>query len=148
MEAYMWIVWLVIFVGALIIEGMSSELVSVWFAAGSLIALIVSFIPEVAWWIQLIIFAVISVASLVCLRPIIHKALKRTVVSSNVDELIHKKGRMTKGCDEFNHGEVKIGGVLWTAYASDEKTPIDAGAVVEVLAIEGNKLVVKEIKSN
>lgn len=148
MEAYMWIVWLVIFVGALIIEGMSSELVSVWFAAGSLIALIVSFIPEVAWWIQLIIFAVISVASLVCLRPIIHKALKRTVVSSNVDELIHKKGRMTKGCDEFNHGEVKIGGVLWTAYASDEKIPICAGAVVEVLAIEGNKLVVKEVKNS
>ena len=148
MEAYMWIVWLVIFVGALIIEGMSSELVSVWFAAGSLIALIVSFIPEVAWWIQLIIFAVISVASLVCLRPIIHKALKRTVVSSNVDELIHKKGRMTKGCDEFNHGEVKIGGVLWTAYASDEKVPISAGAVVEVLAIEGNKLVVKEVKNS
>ena len=96
----------------------------------------------------LVIFAVISVASLVCLRPIIHRAHKRTVVSSNVDELIHKKGRMTKGCDEFNHGEVKIGGVLWTAYASDEKTPIDAGAVVEVLAIEGNKLVVKEIKNN
>jgi len=147
MEAYMWIVWLVIFVAALMIEGMSSELVSVWFAAGSLVALIVSFIPEVAWWIQLIIFAVISVASLVCLRPIIHKALKRTVVSSNVDELIHKKGKMTKGCDEFNHGEVKIGGVLWTAYASDEKVPIAAGAVVEVLAIDGNKLVVKEVKN-
>ena len=148
MEAYMWVVWLAVFVGALIIEGMSSELVSIWFAAGSIVALIVSFIPEVAWWIQLIIFAVISVASLVCLRPIIHKALKRTVVSSNVDELIHKKGRMTKGCDEFNHGEVKVGGVLWTAYASDEKTPITAGAVVEVLAIEGNKLVVKEVKNS
>ncbi|MCR5309503.1 MAG: NfeD family protein [Bacilli bacterium] len=147
MEAYMWVVWLVVFVGALIIEGMGSELVSIWFAAGSIVALIVSFIPEVAWWIQLIIFAVISVASLVCLRPIIHKALKRTVVSSNVDELIHKKGRMTKGCDEFNHGEVKIGGVLWTAYASDEKTPISEGATVEVLAIEGNKLVVKEVKN-
>ena len=148
MEAYMWVVWLAVFVGALIIEGMSSELVSIWFAAGSIVALIVSFIPEVAWWIQLIIFAVISVASLVSLRPIIHKALKRTVVSSNVDELIHKKGRMTKGCDEFNHGEVKVGGVLWSAYASYEKTPITAGAVVEVLAIEGNKLVVKEVKNN
>lgn len=148
MLEYMWVVWLVVFVLALMIETLSSELVSVWFAAGALIALIVSFIPQTTWWIQLVIFAVISVASLVCLRPIIHRALKRTVVSSNVDELIHKKGRMTKGCDEFNHGEVKIGGVLWTAYASDEKTPIDAGAVVEVLAIEGNKLVVKEIKNN
>ena len=147
MLEYMWIVWLVVFVVALLIETMSSELVSLWFAAGSLIALIVSLIPQTTWWIQLVIFAVISVASLVCFRPIIRRALKRTVVSSNVEELIHRKGMMTKGCDEFNHGEVKISGVFWTAYASDEKTPIKAGAVVEVLAIDGNKLVVKEVKN-
>ena len=147
MEAYMWVVWLTVFVITLIIEEASSELVSIWFSAGAIVALIVSFIPQVTWWIQLVIFAVISVASLVCLRPMIQRGLKRTVVSSNVDELIHKRGKMTKSCDEFNHGEVKIGGVFWTAYSTDEKTPINAGAVVEVLAIEGNKLVVKEVKN-
>ena len=147
MGEYMWIVWLVVFVLALMMETISSELISIWFAAGALVSLIVSFIPQTTWWIQLVIFAVISVASLICIRPIIHRALKRTVVSSNVDEMIHKKGKMTKACDEFNHGEVKVGGVLWTAYSTDEKTPIDAGDTVEVLAIEGNKLVVKEIKN-
>lgn len=146
MEEYMWAVWLGVFVLALIIEGFSPELVSIWFAAGALVSLIVSFIPGTSWWIELIIFAVISVATLLCLRPVIQKAFKRTTVSSNVDELIHKKGKMVKGCDEFNHGEVKIGGVLWTAYSTEEKKPINAGAVVEVLAIDGNKLVVREIK--
>lgn len=145
MEAYMWIVWLGIFVLALVIEAFGSELVSIWFAAGALISLIVSFIPGAAWWIELIIFSVVSVTTLLCLRPIIKRFMKRNIVHSNVDELIHKKGKMTKGCDELNHGEVKINGVTWTAYSNNEKTPIKEGALVEVLAIDGNKLVVKEI---
>ena len=146
MEAYMWIVWLAIFVLALIIEAFGSEIVSVWFAAGALVALIVSFIPGAAWWIELIVFLVISVTTLLCLRPLIRKLMKRNIVNSNVDEIIHKKGKMIKATDELNHGEVKINGVIWTAYSADEKTPIPEGAMVEVLAIEGNKLVVKEIK--
>ena len=146
MEAYMWIIWLGIFVLALIIEALGSELVSIWFASGALIALIVSFIPGAAWWIELIVFLVISVTTLLCLRPVIQKLMKRNIVNSNIDELIHKKGKMIKGCDELNHGEVKINGVIWTAYSNDEKTPILDGATVEVLAVEGNKLVVKEIK--
>lgn len=146
MEAYMWIVWLGIFVLALIIEAFGSELVSIWFAAGALVALIVSFIPGAAWWIELIVFLVISVTTLLCLRPLLKRFVMRNQVNSNVDELIHKKGKMTKACDELNHGEVKINGVLWTAYSSDEKTPIKEGSLVEVLAIDGNKLVVREIK--
>ena len=146
MEAYMWIVWLGIFVLALAIEALSPELVSIWFAAGAIVSLIVFFIPGAAWWIEVIIFIVISATTLLCLRPLIKKFMKRSIVNSNVDEMIHKKGKMIKGCDEYNHGEVKINGVIWTAQSSDEKTPIDAGALVEVLSIDGNKLVVKEIK--
>ncbi len=143
---YLWAIWLGVFVIALIIEGMSSELVSVWFAFGSLIALIVSLIPGVAWWVQLIVFTVVSVATLLALRPILMKFMNRHQVQSNVDSLIHKKGEMTKACDQFNHGEVKVSGVIWTAVSQDESTPISAGSVVEVAAIDGNKLIVKEIK--
>ena len=146
MEAYMWIVWLAIFVLALVIEALSPELVSIWFAAGAIVSLIVSFIPGAAWWIELIIFVVISATTIFCLRPIIKKFMKRNVVNSNVDEIIHKKGKMIKGCDELNHGEVKINGVIWTAQSSDESVSIEEGKLVEVLSIDGNKLIVKEIK--
>ena len=146
MENFMWIIWLGIFVLAIVIEALTADLVTIWFAFGGVIALVISFIPGVNWWIELIVFMVISVATLLCLRPIATKLLKRNIVSSNVDEMIHKKGKMIKGCDELNHGEVKINGVIWTAYSADEKTPIPEDAMVEVLAIEGNKLVVKEIK--
>jgi phage terminase large subunit-like protein len=73
---------------------------------------------------------VISVATLLCLRPIATKLLKRNIVSSNVDEMIHKKGKMIKGCDELNHGEVKINGVIWTAISSDEHQDIKEGTLV------------------
>ena len=42
-EEYMWIVWLVAVVVAVIVEAISAELISVWFAAGALFAMIVSF---------------------------------------------------------------------------------------------------------
>ncbi len=146
MDNFMWIIWLSIFVVALIVEAASAEIVSVWFALGSIIALVLSFIPGVEWWIQLIVFLVVSAATLLCLRPFISKLMKRNIINSNVDEIIHKKGKMVKGCDELNHGEVKINGVVWTAISSDEHQAISEGALVEVLAVDGNKLVVKEIK--
>ena len=145
MDAYMWIIWLSVFIIALIIEAMSPELVSLWFAAGAIVSLIISFIPNTTWWIELIIFLAISITTLLCVRPILRKFMKRNVVESNVDELIHKKGKMTKTADELNYGEVKINGVIWTAFSSDEKVVIKEGALVEVLAINGNKLVVKEV---
>ena len=146
MENFMWIIWLGIFVLAIIIEALTADLVTIWFAFGGVIALVISFIPGVNWWIELIVFMVISMATLLCLRPIATKLLKRNIVSSNVDEMIHKKGKMIKGCDELNHGEVKINGVIWTAISSDEHQDIKEGTLVEVLAVDGNKLVVKEIK--
>ena len=146
MENFMWIIWLGIFVLAIVIEALTADLVTIWFAFGGVIALVISFIPGVNWWIELIVFKVISVATLLCLRPIATKLLKRNIVSSNVDEMIHKKGKMIKGCDELNHGEVKINGVIWTAISSDEHQDIKEGTLVEVLAVDGNKLVVKEIK--
>ena len=145
MDAYMWIVWLGVFVIALIIESLSPELVSIWFAISSLVSLIISLIPGTAWWIELIVFVVISVTTLLFLRPIIKKFMKRNVVNSNVDEMIHKKGKMVKASDELNHGEVKINGVIWSAYNQDEKTPLKEGELVEVLGINGNKLIVRKI---
>ncbi len=142
----MWIIWLAIFVITIIIEAVTADLVTVWFALGGLVSLIISFIPGVAWWIELIVFFVISVAALLCLRPLATKLLKRNLVNSNVDEMIHKKGKMIKACDELNHGEVKINGVIWTAISADEHREIKEGSLVEVLAIDGNKLVVKEIQ--
>ena len=144
MEQYMWIVWLVVFVLAVIIEATTAELVSIFFAVGAAITLIISFIPGVTWWIELIVFVVVSGASLLGLRPLMHRFLAKEGRRTNIDEMIGKKGLMIKGCDELNYGEIKVNGVIWTAMNENEKEPINEKEVVTIVAVKGNKLVVRK----
>ena len=146
MFEYMWAIWLGVFVLALVVEALTSEIVSIWFAVGAVIATIVSLIPGVAWWVSLIVFIVISVATLLFVRPIVSRYLKRNEVKFNVDELIHKKGHLTKECNKDSYGEVKINGVVWTAISQNDEVVLPVGTYVEVLAITGNKLIVREYK--
>lgn len=146
MEAYLWIIWLSIFVLAIIIEAITSDLTSIWFAGGAMIALIISFIPGVAWWIQVIVFIVISTVMILGLRPVAKKLLKTNITNSNIDEMAGKKGIMLKGYDELNHGEVKINDVVWTAIGADESKAIPQGTKVVVVAVNGNKLIVRPVE--
>ncbi|MGM9873693.1 MAG: NfeD family protein [Bacilli bacterium] len=146
MEQYMWIIWLSIFVIALIIETLSSELVSVWFAFGSLIAIILSFIPNVDWWIELIVFMVLSLVSLLCLRPLANKFMKKNDIHSNIDEIIGAKGVVIKSANQLNYGEVKIKGIIWTMVPSMDTKNLEKDDIVSVVAVEGNKLIVKKVE--
>ena len=92
MEQYMWIVWLVAFVLFIIIEAIGTDLVTIWFAGGALIALIISFIPNVPWWVQLIVFFVISIVCLFAVRPLARKYMRGKIVKSNVESLVGRKG--------------------------------------------------------
>jgi membrane protein implicated in regulation of membrane protease activity len=145
MENWMWAIWLGAFVLALIIEAVGTDLVSIWFASGALVALIVSFIPNVPWWTQLIIFIVISVGTLCCFRPLVHKYLRRDLINSNIDEMKGKKGLLIEKIDLLHQGVCQINDVKWTAIAQNEKDKIPSGSTVEVLAVSGNKLIVKKV---
>ena len=140
----MWIIWLAVFVISIIAEAVTAELVSVFFCAGSMVALIVSFIPGVSWWIEIVLFVVISGASLLGLRPLMKKFLNKEKRATNVDEMIGKKGVMLKGCDERNPGEIKINGVIWTAVNLVDVEEIKENEKVIIVGIDGNKLIVKK----
>ena len=153
MEQYMWIVWLVLMLVMIFIEAMGPALVSIWFAAGALVALILSlfsFIPGVVipWWVQLIVFVVVSTITLLLMRPLSKRYFKRNIVNSNVDSLVGKRGLLEEEVKPFNPGVCKINDVLWTSVSVDSKQAIAKGSVVEVVAIQGNKLVVKKVEEN
>ena len=147
MEQYMWIIWLVLFVSMVIVEAAGPSLVSIWFAFGALIALLVSFIPGVAWWVELIVFVVVAGACLLLVRPLARKYLRGQIVKSNADSLIGKKGMLLEKIDAFHRGAVQIGDVKWTAVGIDENSKIEEGKVVEIIAISGNKLIVREVET-
>ena len=145
MAEYMWIVWLSVFVIALIIEASTTELVSVFFAFGALVALIISFIPGVEWWVQLVVFVVLSGVSLAALRPLVKKYFNKEKRNTNVDEMI---GKRTNVIDVNNDGypEVKVNGLIWRIEPVNEEEKLEVGQKIEVMAIKGNKLVVRKVE--
>ena len=141
-EEWMWAIWLGVFVIALIIEAIGTDLISIWFAFGAIVSLIISF-TSAPWWVEIIVFSVVSACSLLALRPLIHKWMRQNMVKTNVDEMINSKGVMKAKYDLLHHGEVQINGVIWTAIAQNEKDVLEVGDIVTVVGIVGNKLIVK-----
>ena len=146
MEQYLWILWLAIFVIAVIVEASGPSLVSIWFALGALITMIISFIPGVAWWIELIVFIVISMTTILALRPILKKYFRINKFNSNVDGLTGKEGFVLEEITFLTPGLVKIGDVKWNAIPAKKDEVIPVNSVVQVLTVEGNKLIVKKVE--
>ena len=150
-EQYMWIVWLALMIIMVIVECMGPALVSIWFAAGALVSLILSLfslIPGVTipWWVQVIVFVVVSAITLLALRPLSKRYLKRNIVNSNVDSLVGKRGLLEEEIKPFEPGVCKINDVSWTAISTNGKETIAVKSIVEVVAIQGNKLLVKKVE--
>lgn len=142
----MLIVWLAVFIVALLVEIYTSALVSVWFCIGALVSLALTFIPGMPYWGEIIVFFVFSLISFLLIRPMVHRSLFRIRSSTNVDEMIHKKGVVIKDITGLEKGEVRVDNVIWTAIKRDQDDPIHQGDVVEVVSIVGNKLLVEKTK--
>lgn len=145
-ETYMWIIWLALCVIMLLIEAVGPGLVSIWFSFGALVALIVAFIPGVAWWIEVIVFVSISIATLLVLRPMMKRYFKRNNYNTNIDSFTGKRGYVIEDITFLKPGAVKIGDVSWTAVPVSRDEKIVENEIIEVVAINGNKLVVKKVE--
>lgn len=146
MEQYLWIIWLVIFIAMIVVEASGPNLVSVWFAFGALIALIISFIPGVAWWVELIVFVTVSATTLLALRPVFKRFLKRNIFKSNIDSFTGKRGYVVEEITYLTPGTVKIGDVKWSAVPADKDLKFAVDEIVEIVAVNGNKLIVKKVE--
>ena len=56
----------------LVLEGMSAAVVSLWFAAGALVAMIAA-ICGAEIWLQVVLFAAVSLVLLALLKPVVKK---------------------------------------------------------------------------
>ncbi|KFZ25736.1 MAG: hypothetical protein KQ78_02068 [Candidatus Izimaplasma bacterium HR2] len=143
MEEYMIVIWFVVIILAAVIEMNTMDLSSIWFSAGALFAFIFSLL-DAGWIVQVIIFLVVSVSLLILVRPVVKKYLKTNVISTNSDRLVGKVAICTKEIKQGERGEVKIDGKFWLAVISGEED-VDVDEKVEVIAIEGVKLIVDKI---
>lgn len=134
-----WIAALVVF---LVVEAISAGLVSIWFAAGALAALICALLHGPVW-LQAIWFVVVSGVTLILTRPLVKKYVNAKSVATNADRNIGRTAVVTERIDDLaGTGAVKLDGVLWTARSSGG-APIEVGTVVTVREIQGVKLMVE-----
>lgn len=138
------IVWVTIFLITLIAEISTEALVSIWFTIGAIFAAALTYVPGMPWWGEIIVFAVISLLSFLIIKPLINKKLQRIKSNTNVDSLLGKKGMVVKKITNLDKGEVKINSVIWNAIKRDSEEDIEKGEVVEIVAIQGNKLLVRK----
>ena len=132
--------WVIAFLGLLLVEFLTVGLVSIWFAVGALGALITSFITE-SVLIQTIVFVIVSVITLIVTKPLMKKFKVTNFEPTNSDRVIGKVVEVTKEIKSNEYGEVVVFGTVWLA-ASDKNHKV--GSKVVVQKIEGNKLIVKE----
>ena len=124
-----------------IAEAATVSLVSIWFMAGTLVALIAA-ICGAPIWRHVRLFLAVSVALLASLRPLVRKFVTPKLTRTNVESLIGKTAVVTENIDNISaQGSAKVGGVVWTARSTDGD-PIPAGAQVIVDRIEGVKVFV------
>lgn len=141
METYLYM-WLIAFVLFAAVEfATSMALISIWFAAGSLVALVLSAF-DVPLWIQLLVFILVSAILLICTRPIAKKHAKNNI-DTNIKIIIGKTAKVIEDIDNLKAtGRVRLDGVDWTAI-SDTGEIIEKDSHVTITKIEGSKLYVK-----
>ena len=138
-------IWVALFVIFAVIEGLTLGLTTIWFALGALVMVFLSFLP-IPLPFQIIIFLTISAILLYFTRPLAIKKFKTGKEKTNVDSLVGMNALVTKKITEFDRGEVKLNGQIWSAKTQDGST-LEEGIKCEVVRIEGVLAIVCPLKT-
>lgn len=140
MMQYFWLALLIIFV---VVECLTVGLVSIWFAGGALVAMILAMAGAGAIW-QDAAFLATSALLLIITRPFVKKYLMNKKVKTNYQSVIGTVAKVTEKVDNYNQtGAAFADGKEWTARSTEDAVTMEAGSLAEVVAIEGVKLIVK-----
>lgn len=137
------ILWLVIGVGVILLDIGTSLFLFVWFAIGSVVAIIAALVGLSFAW-QLILFGISSIIAISIGYPWSRKKFKNTVNRTKLmeEEYIGKTFIASEDID-YRY-RFKVSGIYWTGKNKGEK--ILKGQKFQVVGIEGNKLVIEGIR--
>ena len=134
--------WMVVFLVLIFVELITVNLVTIWFAIGALASFILTYFVDNVM-IQIGVFIVVSIISLILTRKIVDKLKGGKTEATNLDRVIGKIGIVTEEITKLEPGEVKVDGKKWSAISTKK---IVVGSKVEILSIDVVKLKVKEVK--
>jgi membrane protein implicated in regulation of membrane protease activity len=139
-----WVIWVIL--AAVLAAGEVAASFTFILGPVALAALVPAVVAAVGAPIeaQLASFIVASIASLLLIRPIARRHLRTPArIRTGTAALIGTRALVLDRVDA-DHGQVKIGGEVWTARPYDEDDVYEPGARVEVVKIEGATALVQE----
>lgn len=140
---YFWL-WFCICIVSIVLEVVTmTALVSIWFALGAVVALGAYFLGF-NFTIQILIFFITSIILVLLIRPLTTRYTRGNVMATNADRLISMRTRLIQPITDDKVGEISANGLIWNAVSVDG-SPIEANTTVEIVALEGSKVLVKRI---
>lgn len=137
------LVWLLIAIVSGVVEAITLGITTIWFVFGALVAWILAEF-NAPFIVQIISFIVVSSVLLYFTKPLVKKHLKVGTQRTNADALIGETGIVTERIDTIKaEGQVEIRGQIWSAKTIEDEGTIEVDTRVEILSIQGVKLVVK-----
>ncbi|MGE5379685.1 MAG: NfeD family protein [Methylocystaceae bacterium] len=136
-------IWFAVAVACAVVEIATAGFWFLWLAiAAAVIALLAKINLATSLPIQILIFSLLSLLLIIFTRPLLIKALGTREVKSNVDSLIGRQGVVIEAVNPLTgEGQVKVDGEIWSVRAAN---PIAAGQIVEIEAVQGVRLLVRE----
>lgn len=129
----MCVLWIVVMVAAVIVEAASLTLLSIWFAAGALAAVIATLLGA-GTGVQVGVFLSVSLILLAVTRPILKKFMPKKYIPTNGELDLGKTAVVIERIDGMTGtGRVRLEGVDWGAVSADGAV-IEAGVSVTVIA--------------
>ena len=135
-----------VWVGAMIVFGIlevaTVNMVSLWFVGGAAAALAAQLLGG-SLWVQILVFLVISIALLACLRPFTRKFVTPNKTATNADMSIGRQAYLTETVDNIRGtGALKLDGKDWSVRSVNGDV-LPEGTLVTVVKLEGVKLYVE-----
>ena len=137
------ILWLLIAIGVIILDLLTSAFLFIWFSLGALAAIIAN-LYGVSFAGQFTIFAIVSLISLVICYPVVRKKFKKDMKKTPLMEEKYIDMIFVAKEDILDKTRIKVGGVYWTG--ENKGCKINKGSKFKIIGIDGNKLLIKGLE--
>ena len=135
--------WFALFLIFTAAEAITVQLVSVWFAGGALVALLLTAL-NAPLWLQILGFVAVSALLLLFTRPVVKKLMKAKDSDTNLKRIVGHTVIITEKVDnDAQSGRCIVAGVSWSVRSANGEI-IEKGEKVTVERVEGVKLIVRK----
>ena len=149
MESVTFWYWLGFGMGLMLVEVLVPGVLFLWLGTAAILTgLAMLAVPDMTWQVQLVVFAVLSVASVFVGRRYVYATPQPTdhpTLNRRGENFVGQQYALD-GAASGGQGRVKIGDTMWAVSVRPHGADLAAGARVTVVSVDGATLVVEAVE--